>query len=180
MWSTSHLDALGDRLNQDKSGFLRMVNRSSRLNASSYSLSSLFSVGSVNCGSTISGVSRGGAGGGGGPLRTSSKRNVGPLWQGPSSLKALYKLLLEPMEDDLPEGYPCELVLVLEGDLLLVPFAMLKVGCWCLGQALISSTSLRAKKNYCQNFDFLTDRAFVIVEKSGVKCMPDLISCLLL
>ena len=26
MWS-SHLDALGDRLNQDKSGFLRMVNR---------------------------------------------------------------------------------------------------------------------------------------------------------
>ena len=48
------------------------------------------------------------------------------LWQGPSSLKALYKLLLEPMEEDLPEGYPCELVLVLEGDLYLVPFSMLR------------------------------------------------------
>ena len=129
MWS-SHLDALGDRLNQegDRSGFLRMVNRSSKLNASSYSLSSLFSVGSVNCGSTISGAvgrqsARGSTAGG--------KRSFGgavgrALWQGPSSLRALYKLLLEPMEEDLPEGYPCELVLVLEGDLYLVPFSMLR------------------------------------------------------
>ena len=129
MWS-SHLDALGDRLNQegDRSGFLRMVNRSSKLNSSSYSLSSLFSVGSVNCGSTISGAvgrqsNRGSTAGG--------KRNIGglmgrALWQGPSSLRALYKLLLEPMEEDLPEGFPCELVLVLEGDLYLVPFSMLR------------------------------------------------------
>jgi CHAT domain-containing protein len=129
MWS-SHLDALGDRLNQegDRSGFLRMVNRSSKLNASSYSLSSLFSVGSVNCGSTISGaVSRQSARG----STAGGKRNPGgpvgrALWQGPSSLRALYKLLLEPMEEDLPEGFPCELVLVLEGDLYLVPFSMLR------------------------------------------------------
>ena len=129
MW-TSHLDALGDRLNQegDRSGFLRMVNRSSKLNSSSYSLSSLFSVGSVNCGSTISGaVSRQSARG----STVGGKRNLGgpvgrALWQGPSSLRSLYKLLLEPMEEDLPEGYPCELVLVLEGDLYLVPFSMLR------------------------------------------------------
>ena len=45
----NHLDALGDKLNSegDRTGFLRMVNRNSRLNGSSYSLSSLFSVGSV-------------------------------------------------------------------------------------------------------------------------------------
>ena len=43
----NHLDALGDKLNSegDRTGFLRMVSRNSRLNGSSYSLSSLFSVG---------------------------------------------------------------------------------------------------------------------------------------
>ena len=53
----SHLDALAEKLNSenDKTGFFQMVNRSSRLNASSYSLSSLYSVGSINCGSTVSG-----------------------------------------------------------------------------------------------------------------------------
>jgi hypothetical protein len=58
MWS-SHLDALGDKLNAegDRTGFLRMVNRSSRLNASSYSLSSLFSVGSVGANSIATAVS---------------------------------------------------------------------------------------------------------------------------
>ena len=47
-------------------------------------------------------------------------------WQGPSCLKKLYRLLLEPLEDDLPEGYPGEIMLVLDADLYLVPFAMLK------------------------------------------------------
>ena len=121
MWS-SHLDALGDKLNQegDRTGFLRMVNRGSRLNASSYSLSSLFSVGSIGCGSTMSGLTAASSRHG----STRSRRHH--LWQGPSCLKKLYQLLLEPMEDELPEGYPCELMLVLEGDLYLVPFAMLK------------------------------------------------------
>ena len=120
MWG-NHLDALGDKLNQegDRTGFLRMVNRSSRLNASSYSLSSLFSVGSLGANSTISGLtvasSRHGS--------TRSRRNH---WQGPSCLKKLYQLLLEPLEEEMPEGYPCEIMLVLEGDLYLVPFAMLK------------------------------------------------------
>ena len=79
--------------NRTLSGFLRMVTRSSRLNATSYSLSSLFSVGSVNCGSTMSGaISRQSARG----STAGGKRNGGgiagsALWQGPSSLKALYK-----------------------------------------------------------------------------------------
>ena len=57
VWS-NHLEELGDKLNQDsdQTGFLRMVNRNSRLNASSYSMSSLFSVGSLGAGSTMSGV----------------------------------------------------------------------------------------------------------------------------
>ncbi len=122
MWS-SHLDALGDKLNQegDRSGFLRMVNRGSRLNASTYSLSSLFSVGSVGCGSTVSGVTAVSSKHHG--STRSRRRNA---WQGPQALRKLYELLLEPLEDDLPEGYPCELTLVLEGDLYLVPWAMLK------------------------------------------------------
>ena len=150
MWS-SHLDALGDKLNQDsdRSGFLRMVNRSSKLNASSYSLSSLFSVGSVNCGSTISGVSK---------VRSSAKRNVGPLWQGPSSLKALYELLLEPMEDDLPEGYPCELVLVLEGDLYLVPFPMLR-----------GTMSSASPEYLCERFSLLVAPSLTAIKNAKSK-----------
>ena len=152
MWS-SHLDALGDRLNQegDRSGFLRMVNRSSKLNASSYSLSSLFSVGSVNCGSTISGaVSRQSARGSTAGGKKSFGGVVGrSLWQGPSSLRALYKLLLEPMEEDLPEGFPCELVLVLEGDLYLVPFSMLR------GSAGSGSSAESTTEYLCERYSLL-------------------------
>ena len=118
----NHLDALGDRLNSegDRTGFLRMASRNSKLNASSYSLSSLFSVGSVGgAGSVVTAASSRHGGGG----STRSRRHH---WQGPSCLKKLYRLLLEPVEDDLPEGYPSELMLVLDGDLHLVPFAMLK------------------------------------------------------
>ena len=118
VWS-NHLEELGDKLNQDsdRTGFLRMVNRSSRMNASSYSLSSLFSVGSVGGGSTVGGLT---------PSRAGSTRSRRSGWQGHSSLRNLYQLLIEPMEDDLPEGYPCELLLVLEGDLYLIPFPVLK------------------------------------------------------
>jgi len=121
VWS-NHLEDLGDKLNQDtdRTGFLRMVNRSSKLNSSSYSLSSMFSVGSLGAGSTMSGpaASRGGS------SRSRGRERQG--WQGPSSLKNLYQLLVEPMEDELPEGVSSELVLVLEGDLYLVPFPVLK------------------------------------------------------
>ena len=95
-----------------------MVSRLSRMNVSSYSLSSLFSVGSVGCGSTLSGLTSNYRGG------STQSRTSG--WQGPSSLKNLYQILIEPMEDDLPDGYPSELMLVLEGDLYLLPFPVLK------------------------------------------------------
>ena len=117
VWS-NHLEELGDKLNQDgdRTGFLRLVNRSSRLNASSYSLSSLFSVGSVGGASTVSGLAN---------SRAGSVRSRRSGWQGHSSLRNLYQLLIEPLEDDLPEA-PTELMLVLEGDLYLVPFPVLK------------------------------------------------------
>ena len=119
VWA-NHMEELGDKLNQDtdRSGFLRMVNRSSKLNASSYSLSSLFSVGSVGGLSTASGLtqSRGG----------SSRSRGRAAWQGPSALRHLYQLLIEPMEDDLPDTGSGDLVLVLEGDLYLIPFPVLK------------------------------------------------------
>ena len=41
-------------------------------------------------------------------------------------MKQLYQMLIDPLEDDLPEGG--ELVLVLDGDLYLVPFPMLRGG----------------------------------------------------
>jgi len=48
-------------------------------------------------------------------------------WQGPSAaVKQLYQMLIEPLEDDLPEGG--ELILVLDGDLYLLPFPMLRGG----------------------------------------------------
>ena len=118
LWS-QHLGELGDKLNQegDRSGFLRMVNRSHAFNSSNYSLSSLFSLGSVsiNSGSTS---------------RPGSTRSRRSLWQGPACLRSLYDLLLAPVEDKLSQYATLtssrELVLILDGDLYLVPFALLK------------------------------------------------------
>lgn len=115
-----HLEELGDKLNQegDRSGFLRMVNRSNLFNSSSYSLSSLFSLGSWS-GSIASGsVGR--------PSSIGSRARK-PVWTGPSCLRALYDMLIGPVEDSLPKsGIQKELVVVLEGDLYLVPFAVLR------------------------------------------------------
>jgi CHAT domain-containing protein len=141
------LDALGDKLNGegDRSGFLRMVNRSSRLNASSYSLSSLFSVGSLGAASSLSAAAAASRHG-----SSRSRRSNRSHWAGPSSARALYQMLVAPMEDDLPEGYPCELMLVLEGDLYLVPFAMLKAPDWteclCEKYSLIVAPSLSSTR----------------------------------
>ncbi|XP_032226539.2 tetratricopeptide repeat protein 28 isoform X2 [Nematostella vectensis] len=60
-------------------------------------------------------------------VRSSAKKN----WSGKPPLRALYELLIAPMEDSLPssstfENEGSELVLVLQGDLYLVPFAVLK------------------------------------------------------
>nr|CAH0103229.1 unnamed protein product [Daphnia galeata] len=131
LWS-QHLGELGDKLNQegDRSGFLRMVNRSHAFNSSNYSLSSLFSLGSVSINSgqsasQLSSVSRPGS------LRHSRRS----LWQGPACLRSLYDLLLAPVEDRLTQygqsplsasSTSRELVLVLDGDLYLVPFSLLK------------------------------------------------------
>ena len=86
VWS-QHLEELGDKLNQegDRSGFLRMVNRSHAFNSSSYSLSSLFSLGSVSINSgttTATSTSR--------PGSTHSRRS---LWQGPACLRYMHTLL---------------------------------------------------------------------------------------
>lgn len=61
-------------------------------------------------------------------VRTSNKK-LG--WSGKPPLRALYELLIAPMEDSLPasssfEGEDSELALVLQGDLYLVPFPVLK------------------------------------------------------
>ena len=103
-----YLEELGDRLNHDndRTGFLRMVTR----NSSNYSLSSLFSLGSLS-GSIHS-------------SRPGSTRSRRVTWQGPQCLRSLHELLIEPMEDHLPDGR--ELLLVLEGDLYLVPFPVLR------------------------------------------------------
>ncbi|KAK8735667.1 hypothetical protein OTU49_005256 [Cherax quadricarinatus] len=117
MWN-AHLEELGDKLNHeaDRTGFLRMVNRNHLFNSSNYSLSSLFSLGSVS-GSIASGPAS----------RPGSTRSRRVTWQGPSCLRSLYELLIAPMEDYLPEaGVSRELMLVLEGDLYLVPFPVLK------------------------------------------------------
>ena len=61
-------------------------------------------------------------------VRTTDKK-LG--WTGKPPLRALYELLIAPMEDALPasssfEGEDSELALVLQGDLFLVPFPVLK------------------------------------------------------
>ncbi|EEB13728.1 rapsynoid, putative [Pediculus humanus corporis] len=126
-WPQQCLEELNDRINPevDKTGFLRMVNRNHLFNSSNYSLSSLFSLGSVG-GSVISGsASR--------PGSTISRRPPRQSWQGPQCLFALYQLLIAPFEDVLPtscssknSGPQRELLLVLEGDLYLVPFPVLR------------------------------------------------------
>ncbi|XP_076066891.1 tetratricopeptide repeat protein 28 [Oratosquilla oratoria] len=117
MWN-AHLEELGDKLNHeaDRTGFLRMVNRNHLFNSSNYSLSSLFSLGSVS-GSIASGTAS----------RPGSTRSRRVTWQGPSCLRSLYELLIAPIEDHLPDANVSrELMLVLEGDLYLVPFPVLK------------------------------------------------------
>ncbi|XP_055633248.1 tetratricopeptide repeat protein 28 isoform X2 [Toxorhynchites rutilus septentrionalis] len=131
-WKSSNENLIDDFANE-RAGFLRMVNRNHLLNSSNYSLSSLFSLGSVGGsvaslqGSTRSIGSLQGS--------TRSRRsNILPLWQGPSCLHVLYNLLLAPFEDLLPDISTTsrigrrELILVLEKELYLVPFAILRSG----------------------------------------------------
>ncbi|KAM3874095.1 tetratricopeptide repeat protein 28 [Diretmus argenteus] len=97
----------------DPTGYLRMVSRNNLFNRSSRSMSSLYSA-------TVS------------PVRESSSslsRRSSTVGKPP--LRALYDLLIAPMEGGLmhnsgPVGRHRQLVLVLEGELYLIPFSLLK------------------------------------------------------
>ena len=121
-----HLEELGDKLNaeNDRTGFLRMVNRNHKLNSSNYSLSSLFSL------STLNGVNS--------SFNSPRKNSLRIYKQSGSNsgaktpLSVLYQILIEPMEEALEsasEDYGAgtiDLVLVLQGELYLIPFSILR------------------------------------------------------
>ncbi|CAB3246278.1 unnamed protein product [Arctia plantaginis] len=117
-------------------GLARMVTRNHLLNSSNYSLSSLFSVGSVG-GSVAGSVAS---------LQGSTRSSVHgprkkqPSWQGPPCLGTLYQMLLAPFEDLLPAscnnnhashgrrgcGGRRELIVVVEGALYACPWGALR------------------------------------------------------
>ncbi|XP_051973270.1 tetratricopeptide repeat protein 28 isoform X3 [Xyrauchen texanus] len=108
-------EELNNKLNSvtDPTGFLRMVSRNNLFNRSCQSMTSLFS-------NTVSPVKEGCS-----PV----PRRASALSKPP--LRALYDLLIAPMEGGLmhssgPVGRHRQLILVLEGDLYLIPFALLK------------------------------------------------------
>ncbi|XP_041083692.1 tetratricopeptide repeat protein 28-like isoform X1 [Polyodon spathula] len=107
-------EELHNKLNSvtDPTGFLRMVSRNNLFNRSCQSMTSLFS-------NTMS------------PVKDTSSlpRRQSSLNKPP--LRALYDLLVAPMEGGLmhssgPVGRHRQLILVLEGELYLIPFALLK------------------------------------------------------
>ncbi|KAM6984897.1 uncharacterized protein FYW47_019205 [Aplochiton taeniatus] len=98
----------------DPTGYVRMVSRNNLFNRSCQSMTSLFS-------NTVS------------PVRDSNSSSLPrrPVNSGKPPLRALYDLLIAPMEGGLmhnsgPVGRHRQLVVVLEGELYLVPFALLK------------------------------------------------------
>ncbi|KAM0726523.1 Tetratricopeptide repeat protein 28 [Formica fusca] len=103
-------EALLDESNELIEESTKIPSRGHHLNASSYSLSSLFSVGSV---SSRAGSARWGRGA------------KGPTWQAPLPIQVLYDLLLAPFEDLLPPPRK-ELIMVVEKSLYLTPFPALQ------------------------------------------------------
>ncbi|CAL8249906.1 unnamed protein product [Boreogadus saida] len=108
-------EELNNKLNSvtDPTGFLRMVSRNNLFNRSCQSMTSLFS-------NTMSPAKDG---------SSSLSRRSSNLGKPP--LRALYDLLIAPMEGGLmhssgPVGRHRQLVMVLEGELYLIPFALLK------------------------------------------------------
>ena len=119
-----HLEELGDKLNaeNDRTGFLRIVNRNHLFNSSNYSLGSLLSVSaSLNgCNSSFPGAT------------ISRKNSVKNRFGNKSAISSLYQLLIEPYEealkdvaDELGSG-TSDLILVLQGELYLIPFSVLR------------------------------------------------------
>ncbi|XP_008203776.1 tetratricopeptide repeat protein 28 isoform X1 [Nasonia vitripennis] len=105
-------ESAGDTAILDENCPPKIPARGHHLNASSYSLSSLFSVGSLS--------SRAGS------ARWAQQRG-GPVWQAPPALQGLYELLLAPFEDLLPMPRK-ELILVVEESLYLAPLPALQAG----------------------------------------------------
>ncbi|CAG9104553.1 unnamed protein product [Plutella xylostella] len=136
---------------------LRMVTRNHLLNSSNYSLSSLFSVGSVG-GSVAGSVAS---------LQGSTRSSIHgprkkqPSWQGPPCLNTLYQMLLAPFEDLLPAscnnnhashgrrgcGGRRELILAVEGALYACPWGALRSATetepLCERYALLAAPALR-------------------------------------
>ncbi|CAH2093836.1 unnamed protein product [Euphydryas editha] len=140
---------------------IQAVSRNHLLNSSNYSLSSLFSVGSVG-GSVAGSVAS---------LQGSTRSSVHgprrkqPAWQGPPCLTSLYQMLIAPFEDLLPAscnnnhanharrgcGGRRELVLVVEGALYACPWGALRANTdaepLCERYALLVAPALRPLKH---------------------------------
>ncbi|KAF5284646.1 hypothetical protein FQR65_LT13477 [Abscondita terminalis] len=126
--STINEDQYSEDPLSERTGFLRMVNRQHLLNSSNYSLSSLFSLGSIGGSvASLQGSTRSSA-----STQGSTRINNRQSWKGPACLHALYQMLIQPFEEFLPQkgathkGSRRELILVLESDLYLVPFPVLR------------------------------------------------------
>ncbi|XP_038059713.1 tetratricopeptide repeat protein 28-like isoform X2 [Patiria miniata] len=127
-----HLEELNAKLIVGGSGgidinnqHLRLTNRNHAVNSSARSMASMMSQLSLN-GSIMSNSSLVNA-----VSSKSVKQKQLKSWSGRPPLRVLYDLLIAPMEDVLPQpngpNTPAtDLVLVLEGDLYLVPFPVLK------------------------------------------------------
>lgn len=108
-WKSSSENLLDD-FTQERAGFLRMVNRNHLMNSSNYSLSSLFSLGSVGGSvASLQGSTRS-IGSLQGSTRSRRQQVLIPPWQGPSCLHTLYNLLLAPFEDLLPSSTTSEYI----------------------------------------------------------------------
>ncbi|XP_071501098.1 tetratricopeptide repeat protein 28-like [Diadema antillarum] len=118
-----HLEELSAKLDPDRSSFLRLTNRNHIINSSARSVASLAS--------QLSGV--GSLNGSLARREAASRILRQKSWSGKPPLRALYDVLISPLEDAMPQPNGpdtprSDLVLVLEGDLYLVPFAILKGG----------------------------------------------------
>lgn len=121
----------------------KIPKRGNHLNASSYSLSSLFSVGSA---SSRAGSIRWG------------RTNKGLIWQAPNSIQRLYDLLLAPFEDLLPPARK-ELILVVGKSLYLAPLPALQAG---LGEDYL-----------CERFSLIVVPSLAALKKRLQKPMPE-------
>ncbi|XP_044578145.1 tetratricopeptide repeat protein 28 [Cotesia glomerata] len=121
----------------------KMPLRGNRFNASSYSLSSLFSVGSA---SSRAGSARWGRG------------SKDPAWQTPVSIQSLYDILLAPFEDLLPPVRK-ELVLVVEKSLYLAPLPALQAA--------------SGEDYLCERFSLLVVPSLAALKKRSRTPMPE-------